>query len=386
MDESWWMSPNEMTEDQQAAVQLPPDGNYLLIGPPGSGKTNILLMRAVYMNRLGVRNSRIVVFTRHLADFIRRAGTPYRYPPEQIVTYHALMDEFLRSLGVQRPDSEREKPFSKARAEMNALASDAMKSGKVGREYDLLLVDEIQDFDDSELELFQRIAQQWYFAGDDGQRVYSNAAFRGIDHIRGQATKVIELKVHYRIGLNVAALSDMLIRPESTEIRLSPGCNYDERSRPSSWQHHKCLDRSAQVEVLKRQIVVQVQSYPGEEIGVLSFRNEDVDEIRSALSSIVIGDAASEGIVSDVNRVVKVLTIHSAKGLEFRAVHIVYAETLKQAPLSRNLVRMAVTRGKSKVDIYSNGDIPKFLENAISSAASPASGDAFAELFKNEEV
>lgn len=386
MDESWWITPNQMTEGQKAAVQLPPEGNYLLLGPPGSGKTNILLMRAVYMHHIGVKNSRIVVFTRELADFIIRGVRNYGYPPDQVTTHYGLIEEFLRALGAPIPNKDPQKPFSQMRAEMLACAREALQGGKVGREYELLLIDEVQDFDESEMELFMKISEQWYVAGDDGQRVYRPQTPVAIDRIRQQATEVIELKEHYRIGLNIAALSDRLIRPDSTEIRLRTGCNYDEGSRPSSWQHHPCLDRAAQVETLIKQIIVQVQSYPGEEIGVLCHSKKDVEELQSALSLSGPVGIASKEIVADVDQVVKVLTIHAAKGLEFRAVHIVFAETLKKAPFQRNLMKTAVTRGKSKVDIYSSGDIPAFLQKAISSVERPDGGDAFAAIFKSEEA
>ena len=47
---SWWFDISDLDEDQTDVIELPPDGNYLILGPPGSGKTNLLLIRAEYLS------------------------------------------------------------------------------------------------------------------------------------------------------------------------------------------------------------------------------------------------------------------------------------------------------------------------------------------------
>ena len=46
MNKSWWKSKDELDNDQKAFIRLAPQGKHLLVGPPGSGKTNLLLLRA----------------------------------------------------------------------------------------------------------------------------------------------------------------------------------------------------------------------------------------------------------------------------------------------------------------------------------------------------
>src|SRR5215216_3429905 len=87
----WWpalflIRENDLDEDQKAVISLGNDGSHLVIGPPGSGKTNLLLLRAKYLTLAGKPNVVIVVFTTTLARFIASGGRDYAFPPEKIVT------------------------------------------------------------------------------------------------------------------------------------------------------------------------------------------------------------------------------------------------------------------------------------------------------------
>lgn len=62
MSETWWISENELTPEQKQVILLPLEGSHLVLGPPGSGKTNLLLLRANYMVRAGHTNIAVVVF------------------------------------------------------------------------------------------------------------------------------------------------------------------------------------------------------------------------------------------------------------------------------------------------------------------------------------
>jgi hypothetical protein len=48
---AWWIGESELDDDQKAVIGLSAEGSHLVLGPPGSGKTNILLLRAKYLTR-----------------------------------------------------------------------------------------------------------------------------------------------------------------------------------------------------------------------------------------------------------------------------------------------------------------------------------------------
>lgn len=54
MNGSWWVGENELKEEQKTAVTaIPVDDSYLIVGSPGSGKTNVLLLRSKYLRAKG---------------------------------------------------------------------------------------------------------------------------------------------------------------------------------------------------------------------------------------------------------------------------------------------------------------------------------------------
>jgi superfamily I DNA/RNA helicase len=71
---SWLIPPCDLSSRQQQAVELPPDQPRLIVGPPGSGKTQILLHRAAFLRdtaNLSPDGYRVFVFTNVLKDYIR---------------------------------------------------------------------------------------------------------------------------------------------------------------------------------------------------------------------------------------------------------------------------------------------------------------------------
>src|SRR4051812_22516021 len=88
MEGSWRRTRNELDESQQKIMLLPLDGRYLIVGPPGSGKTNLLLLRANYLYGSRLTNVLFLTLARSLVEFIQTGvgRSPNHIPPEQIMT------------------------------------------------------------------------------------------------------------------------------------------------------------------------------------------------------------------------------------------------------------------------------------------------------------
>jgi superfamily I DNA and RNA helicase len=91
VEDTWWRTIDDLIGEQRDVIGLPLDGSFFILGPPGSGKTNLLLLRANYITLSGYPNISIVVFNRTLREFIRAGGPHYDFDPNNVV----LVDSFL---------------------------------------------------------------------------------------------------------------------------------------------------------------------------------------------------------------------------------------------------------------------------------------------------
>ncbi len=74
MNETWWVKQEQLDEGQKAVIDLPLDQSHLIVGPPGSGKTNLLLLRGSQLVRSNKPNVLILTFTRTLREFVASRG------------------------------------------------------------------------------------------------------------------------------------------------------------------------------------------------------------------------------------------------------------------------------------------------------------------------
>lgn len=101
------LADSQLTREQRAVVELRPDRHHLVLGPPGSGKTQVLLHRARWLRdrmHVGADQYRIFVFTNVLSQFIRQSLELLRIPKTNVQPF----DEWCGSLwtdyvGEKRP-------------------------------------------------------------------------------------------------------------------------------------------------------------------------------------------------------------------------------------------------------------------------------------------
>ena len=72
---SIWLLPRlELTPEQLRVVEMPPHEHKVILGPPGSGKTQVLIHRADYLSgayNLQPDQYRLCVFTNVVKEYIK---------------------------------------------------------------------------------------------------------------------------------------------------------------------------------------------------------------------------------------------------------------------------------------------------------------------------
>ena len=376
MDRTWWRSARELDQDQRAIIEISTDyGNHLVTGPPGCGKTNILLLRASYLRSAGFGNCAILVFTKTLREFIATGSSQSAamLPPDRIQTHASWTLRLLGRLGRQFELSREDLSYDEARAERHQALERAVQEAGLGHDYyDSILLDEAQDYWACEVELLSRLTRRLFAVGDRRQRIYSRN--EGIQAARGVGCNEMQLRNHYRMGREICRVADRLL-PTEGEDRLEQYCQYDEHELPSRVSVHPEEDVQRQLARLKASLDEQVRAYPDEWLGVLAVRRETRDTVAEFLretelgENVILQSEEADDRSFDPERRVVVSTLHSAKGTEFRSVHLIAADDFPY--YTREKAFTAVTRAKTTFDVYHSRTLEGALESALATPAVP---------------
>lgn len=369
MNTSWWRSLDDLTDAQKNFIRLPATGKHLLTGPPGSGKTNLLLLRAEYLAGTGLKNILVITFTRSLANFIKSGiSAKKRIDTTQIKTYHSwAYDHIYHHLG-EYPEISGDEFSDAARKEIVCLLKEANKNLAAPKLYDAIFVDEAQDLTTEELELLLCLSNNISICGDGRQGIYNK---NGLEISQKLELQTHSLTEHFRIGHAIAKVADKILQPADAADSLEATSNYDlDRYGEASVKVHLCDDREHQFDAMISNISIQLDAYPDETIGIIcASRNTRADLAARFNQTELANNVCAHGLDQnpDFNsRRVHILTAHSAKGTEFRALHIYAAEEFASGPFRRSkLSYTVVTRAKTSLNIYKTGNTTPVLESAL---------------------
>ncbi len=200
------------------------------------------------------------------------------------------------------------------------VASRALREGKATSPFQAVLVDEVQDLGMAELGLIRALSQgvpgDLMLFGDAGQRIYgrrSELERAGLD----VAGRVLQLRTNYRTTDAIRRAAEALLGVE--EARRSRSLL---RGPEPVFHGAPSLDAERRF-VLDQLSLWRSQGLLPEEIAVLARVEERLAPLRSELvaQGIPVGGLQDGGTGE-----VRLGTIHSAKGLEFKAVALLGCE------------------------------------------------------------
>ena len=377
----WWVSKNELDAEQIALIeQLPLRQSFLILGPPGCGKTNVLLRRAQFVRGQNMPNVFVLTFTRSLTEFVKTGCVDDQgreiFPRNCIST----IESWLRSLYMRHqtdlPESTDDLIEWKRR-----LARGAMAFANANRmpRYDTLFVDEAQDLLQEEVDVIAAWSPIRFFVGDDRQKIYHEA--EGLDPVRRIVPMDHQrsLSFHYRLAPEICRVADRILVPLGGST-LTSTCHYSGPSpatvniQPNPQTRIEQLN--AATERLKQQIRVYADLLEqGDRIGVVVARTADREVVLEHLSEDpILKDMvqiirARETEETDYDpaiepeRPICILTVKGCKGLEFRTVHWLFADELSHYHRVEEYYTV-ITRAKTSLDVYYTEALPDVLARA----------------------
>ena len=370
-----------MDLQQETVARTLGEGHRVIHGAAGSGKTMILIFRAQYLAAAARPDQPVLVlcFNRTLADRIdaqlRHRGVDERV---QVRTFHSWCKDVVDSYQLHVPRTADSDAWYRVLVE---TVERSLQTGFVpGGQYTALLVDEAHDFEDAWLrmavQLVNPATNSLLVLYDDAQSIYQkkrrkfNFASVGIE-ARGRTSV---LKLNYRNTAEVLALAVHCAQ----SLLDGAGESRDEDEiplvQPASAGRRGALpvllqgrDEREEAELIAERIAAaHAAGMPLEEIAVLCRTKYQMRPIEQALARRrLAGQSMSAQAFRrfDWGRPsIKLVTMHSAKGLEFPLVFVAGLQALPMRDESledaARLLYVAMTRATHELVLAAHGSSP----------------------------
>lgn len=342
------------TDEQLEVIQCPIDEKTLVIANPASGKTACLIGRLKHLLDSGVDPTKIVAitFTNNAAnEMIERLGDSYK-PGLFIGTMHSYANYRLQSFGIDTSYVLSDKVFDE-------LFELVQSNQHVLEELDYLLCDESQDLDEFQMEFITELLRfkGCLIVGDPKQTIYD---FRGSDprlilRLANNGEYVIRnLTKNFRNALQIFEYSNDIMSLMTDVTSRKSECM---RTNEGSIEF---INFYGIPELIQDSINNYTSSY--KDWAILCRSNNKVYQVTSLLERYGIpcinfrqGEYTSEQLKALIGMdAVKVLTIHSSKGLEFPRVVLCDISFKKQEEIRLSYV--GVTRAENYLYLMKGGN------------------------------
>ena len=349
------------------------DGHRIIYGVAGSGKTVLLIARAKMLAEDPENRILVLCFNKVLANYLK--ATLLGTPNVEVFHFHA----WGARNGVRfRRDEEPEDYGRRLLQVFERGEGDASR-------YDAVLVDEAQDFACSwficaKSALSDPEDGDLVIVGDGSQSLYNSRPFKwshaGISAVGRVLNAKLDLDRNYRNTAEILAAAHTfagVVTPDEDDVALrSMTVTPKIALRHGPWPKMiGAANREAEVDAviaLVREWLAAgtetgTKPLTADDIGILYPRLRRRDEramesLCGRLQDLGVVRLSGEGATGGpADRGIKVSTIHSAKGLQFRAVILMWADLLpskledRDEQSERKLMYVALTRAEDRLAV-----------------------------------
>ena len=230
---------SQLTRDQRAIVELRPDRHHLVMGPPGSGKTQVLLHRARWLRqtyKTPPEGFCVLVYTNVLTYFLRQSLDFLGIPKENVRTFDdwcaELWDQFVRKPKPRTVADKRGKSFIDFPAVRSGVLKNlqAAGTGQPKLSLDFVLVDEGQDLDAAAYGILRLATKHLTVFADARQQIFEGGA------------SVLEIQKHLGLpGQTASLLPAYRNSPDIAKLASYFGNAYEGINYLASERQKPCL-------------------------------------------------------------------------------------------------------------------------------------------------
>lgn len=369
----WMITESELDDDQLKVLMATNDKSCIVTGCAGSGKSVLALIKAQRIQKEKGDNYQIIVFTKSLCNY---------------------MNAGRKALGLNNTFSYYEewkwkrgpKEYANGKTYTVYLKDSSGNRIPYMPKADYIIVDEIQDFTEEAIQDFINATNKnFFFFGDAAQSIYQDRLpIQAINRLfpYDREPKNFTLYRNYRLPIPVARIAQFI------------GIDIDAFDEKTYKSKETAVPKFLNYTSLEEQIKAIAQFINRNnltDIGILLQDNNDISHVCHLLEQNNVNYEAkytSEGWAhntldfSTTNP--KVMTYHSAKGLQFEAVFLPDIAPLSDSEGRRiseqKALYVAMTRTYRYLYILYTGDLPAPLNRIPSNLYSTSETDIVEDI------
>lgn len=299
---------NDLDNSQKSVVQhLPYDDPMFVKGPPGSGKTHVAILRLNMLLDNGYTNVLFLLYNHSMYGFLntifKKMGLKNSITIDTKDIYFKKIAEANGYSGWSYGGDYK--------ANYNSVLNYLSNKSGLPR-YDVIVVDECQDFSNIEMKILEKLSPKIIAVGDFEQSIYTSD---GKIFLSKMSTK--QLSTIYRYGKNVASIAEHFSKDRSN---LKSKVTNDDKT---DVYKVKATGQSDAIDKIVR--LVQAKRNTDLTVAILSITNKQLQGLQSQLKSKGVDSfyCMNNKDFRDYNydsSAPILLTPFSAKGMEFDCV------------------------------------------------------------------
>jgi len=326
----WLVSHFDLTPEQIKVKKIPPRQSTLVLGPPGSGKTQVLIQRADYLvqsQKISLQKIRLFVATDVMEKFIGPEVKSLGYPEEIVTTF----DRWCHSLYVENISQDLPRVYIDGRIDFKKIHSAVLnalqKNRDLRKNLEFVLVDDGQDMTPEAFKVLYMVAQHITVFADPHHKLSKESASESqiIDTLKLNKVKFF-LQGDFRSSRPMAELASFFIEDENFRNAYLSEVRFDDST---SEDFPCCIAPSEEKELRLLSLVVRQRLVMKDKVGILVPTNRLVHRVAKALEDR--GIEAEKAIPLSAQNVIhkpydfgndlpKITTYSMARGLTFDSV------------------------------------------------------------------
>lgn len=363
--------------EQERTAKSILEGHRILKGVAGSGKTLVVSCRAKYLKKLKPEwRVLIVCYNMSLCQYLEQLLAVSEGEPSQgieVYHYHGLV-KMLTGANLRKLSSESNPQWD---SRIGTILREEIAGGRLTHKYNAILIDEGQDFAiewlQSLTELLDETSDSLLFCLDPAQNIFGRkVSFKSVG-IKVQGKRPISLKKSYRNTAEILSVARTFSKVQDTKVQPDEDAAIESEVFPVDADQHGPLPQIVCGKSIPEQIhaildiiyqATESGTYSWCDIAVLNaefgFARDFSDAFRSRFGDdklYWVTKSRENKLNLDLSSPsVKLSTIESAKGMEFRLVFLVGLDLLPRSERDeideRKLAYVGLTRAQDMLYIF----------------------------------